>query len=129
MKRSRHDEKAGPPDEALETRLVNLIVRVGDRDVASQLPSHLDRLAEALEVDLLADEKERAEHVMLVDLVRTPDAPPFDPDDEYLAGMLAPHLAHGSRAFAPPARLTGASFEGSEKPRRRPNHAPATFGS
>ena len=46
MKRGRQ------PDEATETRLVNLIVKVGDRDVASQLASHLEGLANALEADL-----------------------------------------------------------------------------
>ena len=49
MKRSR-DARAG--DEGLESRLVNLIVKVGDADVATQLPSQLEGLAEALEMDL-----------------------------------------------------------------------------
>ena len=47
MKRGRDQ-----PDQDLEQRLVNLIVRVGDKNVASQLSSHLEGLASALEGDL-----------------------------------------------------------------------------
>ena len=49
MKRGRGRDE---PDEAIETRLVNLIVRVGDRNVTSQLSSHLEGLARALEGDI-----------------------------------------------------------------------------
>ena len=45
------------PDEALETRLVNLIVRVGDKNVTSQLSAHLEGLAAALEGDLAEHRK------------------------------------------------------------------------
>ena len=48
-KRRRDDEL--PPDEALEQRLVNLIVRVGDKNVES-LNEHLRGLMKALEGDL-----------------------------------------------------------------------------
>lgn len=54
MKRGRGRDE---PDEALESRLVNLIVRVGDRNVTSQLSSHLESLATALEGDMASHRK------------------------------------------------------------------------
>ena len=54
MKRGRGRDE---PDEALETRLVNLIVRVGDKNVTTQLSSHLEGLAKALEGDMAAHHK------------------------------------------------------------------------
>ena len=49
MKRGRGDDK--PADESFETRLINLIVKVGDKNVQN-LSSHLDGLSRALEGDL-----------------------------------------------------------------------------
>ena len=51
MKRGR-DDRNNKPDEDLEQRLVNLIVRVGDKNVATQLSQHLEGLAAALEGDI-----------------------------------------------------------------------------
>ena len=45
------------PDAQLEERLVNLIVRVGDKQVSSQLSTHLERLAAALEGDIARHHK------------------------------------------------------------------------
>jgi hypothetical protein len=54
MKRGR-DRDA--PDESLETRLVNLIVRIGDKEGSSHLSEHLEGLASALEGDLVHHRK------------------------------------------------------------------------